>query len=118
MLLGQKIDWKVGDFNGDGRDDLMRTDQGELEVYLSHDDLSVHPDIGQNQTIGSRENNMITGSRESEIIQGKTGDDVLFGLSGDDSISGSEGSDTLSGGAGHDTLDGGSGADLSRSRWR
>ena len=39
--LGGPQDWSVGDFNGDGNDDLLRRSNGELEIFLSDGDRFV-----------------------------------------------------------------------------
>ncbi len=103
----------IGDFNGDGYDDLaFATGTSRASVYIL---FGGPTEDGSLLTEGTAGDDQLTASGGPEVS------DRLVGLSGDDTLTGDGGSDTLQGGAGDDVFritdtefllaDGGSGFD-------
>jgi Ca2+-binding RTX toxin-like protein len=63
------------------------------------------------ETNGTKGNDVIVGSNADDFINGKGGNDRICGRGGDDIIGGSGGTDKLDGGAGNDFVLGGTGND-------
>lgn len=99
----------VGDFNRDGRADLMtyRYQDGSKDYWAVH----LHRDPGSTQTGTSRADALV-GDSSAETLSGLGGSDVLFGGRGADTLDGGAGNDKLVGGPGKDKLLGGAGSDL------
>lgn len=103
----------IGDFNGDGYDDLALTDWRRRNGVYVLFGSSIDQDAVF--TEGTTGNDQLTASGGAGVS------DLLVGLSGDDTLTGDGGSDTLLGGAGDDVFrvtdteflvaDGGSGFD-------
>ncbi|MCI5043363.1 MAG: pre-peptidase C-terminal domain-containing protein [Aquisalinus sp.] len=68
--------------------------------------------VGDNDIIGTVNNDVLAGTNNDDVIKGLFGDDLLSGLAGNDELFGSLGQDTLNGGDGDDLLVGGAGDDI------
>src|SRR5919199_2856874 len=66
---------------------------------------------GNDNLIGTVDNDGISGFGGNDFIAGDSGDDVLLGGAGNDSIYGDAGSDWVAGGAGNDSVSGSGGPD-------
>ena len=66
---------------------------------------------GNNDLIGSNDDDKFRGHGGADFILGRGGDDDLAGQAGDDRLVGGTGKDELKGGAGNDVIEGGKGAD-------
>lgn len=124
--------WDTGDFNGDGRDDILwrnfNTNQftnwlGRPDGGFENNDanaLASLPegwwldiaDLGENagpgavnRMFGSADPDILTGTQANDEIYGADGDDTLYGLGGNDYFDGGAGRDTVYGGAGTDTFE-------------
>ncbi|MCK7615113.1 FG-GAP-like repeat-containing protein [Roseibium sediminicola] len=132
----------VGDFNGDGRDDLQMTwaSSGQNRLYLGQSeggferkfDLIAREQINDNPNwalvldvdgngnddllsvwTGSGDNNVALSHTDGlNVINGSAANDLLNGLQGNDALDGLDGHDSLFGGEGDDVLRGGAGNDL------
>ena len=79
--------WLVGDFNGDGKDDMAKSfNEGGLAS------IDVHLSKSINGT-GNALNNSITGSSDNNILDGGAGADSINGGIGADVLTGSTGND-------------------------
>ena len=67
--------------------------------------------LEQQLITGDEGNNNLIGTTEDDTIEGLGGSDTLNGDAGNDSLDGGEGTNTLDGGEGNDTLTGGRGKD-------
>ncbi len=106
------LDWKVagvGDYNGDGNDDILwRNDtNGQNSLWPSANGAAAQ--IVRSTT--SQDWQILDGLETGDLLVGGAGSNVLYGTMGKDTVRGNEGNDTLGGGAGADTLTGGLGAD-------
>lgn len=68
-------------------------------------------DPGDNNRVGTTENDLIAGENTIDLIEGDAGNDLLFGGGGNDELRGGAGEDLLVGGQGNDTVFGGGGDD-------
>ena len=132
------VQMKVGDFNGDGKDDLaLANDYNDYHVWTSDGtkfnhigsfvnhggSLSAHQwqignfnGDGNSDIMVANELNdyyLSTTSKDStsDTIYGGSGNDSIYGGLDNDLLYGDEGDDTLNGGSGADILNGGSGSD-------
>ena len=69
---------------------------------------------GDDDLVGTDENDTISGKAGNDLIRGEEGDDLLLGGDGEDTIFGQLGNDILEGGAERDKLNGGGGQDMLR----
>jgi Ca2+-binding RTX toxin-like protein len=106
----------IGDFNGDGSDDLLL---GATAIEVNHSAtgggyvvLSPLPPVIIVNFTGTIADETHSGGAENDSLSGGGGKDVLSGLGGADTLNGDDGNDTLSGGAGNDTVSGGNGNDI------
>ena len=67
---------------------------------------------GNDQLLGTLDDDVINGQSGSDTIGGYGGNDVINGGAGDDNLSGNAGNDVIDGGAGNDYLSGGDGDDV------
>ncbi|MEA5519808.1 S8 family serine peptidase [Limnoraphis robusta] len=67
---------------------------------------------GNNDFLGTLENDILTGSATSDVLLGAQGDDQLLGEAGDDALYGGQGNDILLGRQGNDLLSGNLGDDV------
>jgi len=73
--------------------------------------VTVYAGDGNDNIIGSMNDDILHGGRGSDRIEGRPGDDLLFGGSGDDRIWGGQDNDVIQGGDDNDTIDGNRGDD-------
>ncbi|AQZ53821.1 Hemolysin, plasmid (plasmid) [Martelella mediterranea DSM 17316] len=109
-----EMSWRKGDFNGDGRADIMKVwgdfDQS-TQVVAANIDVHVSQNI-VNELFGEAGNDTLLGGVNADQLDGGTGNDRLEGGDGNDHLTGGDGDDELYGGAGNDRLEGGSGDDV------
>ncbi len=67
---------------------------------------------GDNNIVGTVDNNIIGGGDGADTLSGKSGNNLIAGGHGDDLIMGGDGNDILAGNVGNDTLMGGGGNNL------
>jgi Ca2+-binding RTX toxin-like protein len=101
----------TGDFNGDGRIDILawRANFSGAENYR----VSLRVDQGLTQT-GTAGADGFMGDGDSETMSGAAGNDVIFGGGGSNYLRGDEGDDYVVGGSGFDDINGNMGADTAR----
>jgi FG-GAP repeat/RTX calcium-binding nonapeptide repeat (4 copies) len=117
-LVADALDF-VGDFNGDGRPELVlgsqasdfdgRPSSGAAYVTTPIDGS---PGPCANPYAGGAGDDHRLGSDLGDRLDGAAGADRLSGLFGDDCAGGGAGRDRLLGGGGNDALDGGPGGDV------
>ncbi|MET0271401.1 MAG: FG-GAP-like repeat-containing protein [Phenylobacterium sp.] len=98
----------TGDFNGDGRIDVLswRANFNGAENYRVS--LAVDQGVSQSGTAGA---DGFMGDAGDETLSGAAGNDVIFGGGGYNHIRGGEGDDYMVGGSGFDDINGNMGAD-------
>ncbi|WP_299376516.1 calcium-binding protein [uncultured Tateyamaria sp.] len=100
--------WMAGDFNGDGRDDLLKVwgENGQMnsDVHFSRAHTSALD--------GGEGNDVLFSGIGNDSLVGGAGDDLLLGGAGADWLEGQAGDDTLAGEDGNDLLTGGAGSDV------
>ncbi|MDQ0465178.1 hypothetical protein QO010_002962 [Caulobacter ginsengisoli] len=106
----------IGDFNGDGSDDLLLGAPG-IGVNFSFTGgaflvLNPAPLIPIDNFTGTIADETHSGGAGNDSLSGAGGKDVLYGLGGADTLNGDAANDTLYGGAGNDTVNGGLGNDI------
>jgi Ca2+-binding RTX toxin-like protein len=107
----------VGDFNGDGVQDLLVTDNANasktaFDTFIVWGQTPADDGSGFIFREGSAGSDLLNGLSGDDLIMGRDGDDTLGGGDGgNDILQGNGGGDRLSGGAGNDFLFGGSGND-------
>ncbi len=74
----------------------------------------LHISEGDDDILGSGENDTLNGLGGQDQIDGGNGDDLIEGGSGNDTLTGGAGEDVLSGGLGDDVMSGGDGSDTYR----
>ena len=67
---------------------------------------------GDDNLVGTTENDVICGDAGDDTIGGDSGDDVIYGGAGDDTIHGRGGADLIAGGSGNDRVSAGDGQDV------
>jgi hypothetical protein len=135
-MIGVPLSWSVwdtGDFNGDGRDDILwrNFNSNQFTNWLGRPDggfenndinaLTSLPDgwwldiadLGENAGPGAV--NRMFGTGSPDILTGTQANDEIYGAGGDDTLDGLGGNDYLDGGEGHDALYGGGGSDTLQS---
>ena len=111
-----KVKMDVSD--GNAKLDLVISDQGQKELYLSGS-AALESGVTDARLLGvanlsltgSSDDNLLRGNGGNNKLLGKGGDDVLKGGAGRDKLSGDNGKDKLEGGSGNDTLKGQGGDD-------
>ncbi len=98
----------AGDFNGDGRMDLV-ADYGNFNS-AEHFRVLLSVDAGLTQT-GTAAADGLMGDNDGETMSGGAGDDVIFGGGGTNYLRGDDGADTIVGGRGFDDINGNMGND-------
>lgn len=103
VIYGEKQGWDstnliVGDFNGDGIEDLSISTRFSYTDHL--DDGKVYVIYGGNLTnsvdqMGTNENDTLIGGLSAEIFFGGKGDDTIIGNGGEDYMQGGAGNDNF-----------------------
>ncbi|MCE3290967.1 MAG: hypothetical protein K0R83_2979 [Caulobacter sp.] len=101
---GMSLEIKAGDFNGDGKTDLLTKLGGQHHLLYGAAPIYVG--------VGAAGNDANTGGQWSDLIRGGDGNDVLSGLGGGDRLEGGALGDILHGGDGADRLFGDAGGDV------
>ncbi|MEM9272051.1 MAG: FG-GAP-like repeat-containing protein [Cyanobacteria bacterium P01_F01_bin.143] len=108
----------LGDFDGDGLNELLRQEKGELDndnvdtvQIFSNLDIQVNGGEGSDLLNGGTVNELFSGGDGDDTLNGNLGNDTLLGEAGNDSLIGAKGNDLLEGGNGNDTLRGGDNQD-------
>ena len=108
----------LGDFDGDGLNELLRQEKGELDndnvdtvQIFSNLDIQVDGGEGDDLLNGGTVNELFSGGNGDDTLNGNSGNDTLLGEAGNDSLIGAKGNDLLEGGDGNDTLMGGDNQD-------
>ena len=102
----------AGDINGDGIDDLIIGAPNEDPQEANNAGASyVIFGFAALETMGTKDDDVLTGGSGNDTIWGKAGQDILSGKDGQDSLVGGLGNDRIFGGAGDDDLKGQKGND-------
>ncbi|MDP2709786.1 MAG: FG-GAP-like repeat-containing protein [Solirubrobacteraceae bacterium] len=102
----------VGDLNGDGRPDLVTSNETTSNVSVLLNNLVPSCDGHPATIVGTEGNDVLVGTSGDDVIVGLGGNDVIVGLGGNDIICGGAGDDVIDGGSGHDRLFGQAGNDV------
>ncbi|MGK7898689.1 MAG: FG-GAP-like repeat-containing protein, partial [Xenococcus sp. (in: cyanobacteria)] len=108
----------IGDFDGNGVNDLLRQEKSSLDndnrntaQIFSNIGFNIRGGSGDDSIDGGVGNDSIQGQRGNDTLNGNNGNDSLIGDIGNDSLVGAKGNDLLEGGDGNDTLKGGDNKD-------
>ena len=118
--LGQSTtNLHIGDFDGNGVNELLRQEKGSADndnvntaQIFSNLGFNIRGRFGNDSIDGGRGNDILQGLNGNDTLNGNSGNDTLLGEIGNDSLQGGNGNDSLNGGDGNDSLVGANGNDL------
>ena len=101
-----------GSGSGASGDDDNKPEETTNEQVFSAENGDIVGTDGDDEIVGTAENDVIFAAKLYDTVSGGDGDDYIYGEGGNDDLHGDAGNDTIEGGDGFDFLAGGEGNDV------